>query len=455
MSESAPTAPAPSTPRKRRGRATVGWIALVLASLLLLLSSFAVWVDRVALNTEVFADTSTELIEDAAIRDAVATRAVDELFASVDVEAELRAQLPADYKSLSGPATAGLREAAYTLVARALEQPRLQRLWTATLEESHETLVLVLEGDEGRISTAGGVVTLDLERIVLEAADRVGIRGRIEGRLPEDVGRIEIFRSDELDTAQDVFRILNTLAWALPLLTLGAFGLAVWLAGDRRRAVRRIGVSLLIVGVLGLVAVNLAGNYLVNELVTDTSTKAAAGNAWDIVTELLRHSYRWLFVVGALFLVAAWLAGPGPRAAAARRFLAPALRERLWAYAGLALVGLVLLLTGPVGDFARLLLVVVLVALGAVWIEVTRRQTLAEFPDVSGSTLIAEARAQLAGWWETARERATQGQAAAAPAAAAEGDLTSTLATLADLHARGELTDDEYAAAKSRVLSGG
>jgi hypothetical protein len=35
------------------------------------------------------------------------------------------------------------------------------------------------------------------------------------------------------------------------------------------------------------------------------------------------------------------------------------------------------------------------------------------------------------------------------------GDLSAQLASLADLHARGELTDEEYASAKSRVLAGG
>jgi hypothetical protein len=426
----------------------------VIAGILLVLTTFAVWVDRVALNTDVFVDTSSELIEDDAIRQAVAARAVDELFESVDVDAEIKAQLPADYQNLSGPAAAGLREASYTLVARALEQPRLQRLWATTIEESHRTLVAVLEGDGETVTTEGGVVTLDLERIVLEAADRVGIRDQVEDKLPEDVGRIEILRSDELDTAQDAFQIMNALAWLLPILTLALLGLVVWLAGDRRRAVRRIGIALLFVGVIGLVAVNLVGNYLVNELVAETDTQAAASNAWDILTELLRGSYRSLVGVGVLFLVAAWLAGPGPRAVGARRFLAPAVRERVWAYAGLAVVALFLLVAGDVSDFVRFLMVLVLVALGAVWIEVTRSQTRHEFPDASGSAVLDEARTRLASWWETMRERATQARpAAVAPAAGT--DLTSTLATLADLHARGELTDEEYAAAKARVLAGG
>ena len=451
MSEPAVTTP-PAAPR-RRGRTIASWVVLVLASVFLVLATFAVWVDRVALNTDVFVDTSSELIEDDAIRQAVAARAVDELFESVDVDAEIKAQLPEDYQNLSGPAAAGLREASYTLVARALEQPRLQRLWATTIEESHRTLVAVLEGEGETITTEGGVVTLDLERIVLEAADRVGIREQVEDELPEDVGRIEILRSDELDTAQDAFQILNALAWLLPILTVVLLGLVVWLAGDRRRAVRRIGVALVLVGVIGLVAVNLVGSYLVNELVAETDTQAAASNAWDILTELLRSSYRSLIGVGVLFLVAAWLAGPGPSAVGARRFLAPAVRERVWAYLGLAVVALILLIAGDVADFVRFLMVLVVVALIAVWIEATRRQTLHEFPDASGSAVIDEARTRLSSWWETMRERTTQARpAGAAPAAGT--DLTSMLATLADLHARGELTDEEYATAKARVLAG-
>ena len=37
---------------------------------------------------------------------------------------------------------------------------------------------------------------------------------------------------------------------------------------------------------------------------------------------------------------------------------------------------------------------------------------------------------------------------------APQPDLTSRLQELADLHAKGELTDEEYAAAKARVLAG-
>jgi hypothetical protein len=447
---SGPAVPAPA-PRKARGRSVVVFVLLVLASLLLFLSAFAIWVNRVALNSDVFVDTSTELIEDDAIRQAVATRAVDELFESVDVQAELEAQLPADYQRLSGPATAGLREASYRVVDRALQQPRLQRLWALTLEQSHRTLVAVLEGDGSRVSTEEGVVTLDLELIILEAADRIGLREQVEDNLPENVGRIEILRSDELDVAQDGFQLLKATAWVLPVLTLLFFGLAAWLARDRRRVVRRIGISFVLVAVAGLVAVSLVGDYIVDNLVSETETRVAAGNAWDILTELLRSSFWWMIVLGAVFVLASWLAGPGRQAVGARRFLAPALRARIWPYVALALVGLILLVSAPVSDVSRYLTVAALVALAALWIEVMRRQTLREYPAASAPELVDELRTRLSGWWETAR-RPAAAPAAAPPAAGA--DLTARLAALAELHASGELTEAEYAAAKSRVLAG-
>jgi hypothetical protein len=231
----------------------------------------------------------------------------------------------------------------------------------------------------------------------------------------------------------------------LPLLTLVAFGFAVWLAGERRRAVRGVGIVLVVVGVLGLLAARLTQNYLVTSLVAYKDDREAAKNAWNILTDLMRGSFRWMIIIGILFLIAAWLAGPGRRAVSTRRSIAPGFRSRLWAYVGLAIVTLFLLLNGQVSDFTRFLFVAIVVALGATWIELMRRQTMLEFPDDGGPTMITDARSRVMGWLDERRA----GSAAAAP----DVDVSATLANLADLHSRGELTDEEYASAKARVLA--
>ena len=449
MSDTERSANVASAPRRRRGRSIAVWVLLVVAGLLLLLSSFAIWIDRVALNTSVFTDTSSSLLENDAIRSAVAARAVDELYANVDVEAAIEERLPSDVKSLSGPASAALRQGAYEVVDRALERPALQTLFAVSVEQAHSTLVEVLEGGGPRASTEGGEVTLDLREIIREAAERIGIGEQVADRLPADAGRIVLLRSDQLDTAQDGFQLLKTLAWLLPLLTFAAFGFAVWLASDRRKAIRGVGIVLAVVGVVGLTAARLTQNYLVDSLVAHKDDQRAASNAWDILTDLMRGSFRALIVVGVLFVVASWLAGPGRRALATRRWVAPGLRVRVWAYGALAIVALVLLLTGQVSDFARFLFVALVAVLGATWIELMRRQTLHEFPDSDGPALIADARTRLSDWWDD-RRAATATPTAPPPFT----DVTASLAALADLHARGELTDAEYASAKARVLGG-
>ncbi|HSI98551.1 MAG TPA: SHOCT domain-containing protein, partial [Gaiellaceae bacterium] len=455
MSEQPLTPEAPHAVGTRANSVAV-WVVLVVAGILLLLTSFAVWVNRVALNTSVFVDTSAELIRDDAIRKAVAARVVDELFDNVDVEAEIEGKLPEDLQVLSGPATAGLRQASYQVVERAFERPALQRLWAASLERSHAALVRLLEDDVPVFSTRDGVVTLDLEEIVLGAADRIGIRSQVEDKLPADVGRIEILRSDELDAAQDGFQLLKTLAWLLPVLTLAAFLLAIGLARDRRRAVRRLGFVVLVTGLVGLVAARIVGTYLVDSLVSATEVRTAAANAWGIVSEVLRASFWWFVVVGLLFVVAAWLAGPGRSAIAARRTLAPAMRDRVWPYAGLGALALIFLLTTQVNDFVGLLIVVVLLALGAIWVELTRRQTLREFPGAAGLAWLTGGRGRITGWWGQGRRAYTERRERVGRAreVARAADVAERLAKLAELHSRGELTDAEYAAAKARVLTG-
>ncbi len=447
MSVQTQSTPAPEPRRQSRGRATGVWVVLVIAGLLLLLSSFAIWVNRVALNTSVFTDTSSSLLDNPEIRSAVANRAVDELFANVDVQVEVEKQLPTDYQGLAGPATAGLRQASYQIVNRALEQPAFQQLFKVTLEETHKTLVEVLEGGGDRVSTSNGEVTLDLRAIIEEAADRIGIGQQVADKIPEDAGRIVILRADELDTAQDAFQLLKTLAWVLPLLTLAAFALAVWLSSDRRRAVRSTGWVLVVVGILGLLAANFTRNYVVDSLVAREDDRQAGNNAWNILTELMRGSFRLMVVVGLLFVIAAWLAGPGRRAVTTREWLAPALQNRVWAYVVLAAVVLLLLFNAEVLDFTRLLVVLLLAALGATWIELTRRQTLAEFPD-AGSTFVADTQARVSSWWES--RRPTSEPQAVAPAV----DVSARLASLAELHSKGALTDEEFTAAKAQVLAG-
>ena len=62
------------------------------------------------------------------------------------------------------------------------------------------------------------------------------------------------------------------------------------------------------------------------------------------------------------------------------------------------------------------------------------------------------ARRQNAKWEEQDAQQYAQQQAAAPPPPAQEDDATAQLQNLANLHAQGVLTDEEFAASKAKIL---
>ena len=80
----------------------------------------------------------------------------------------------------------------------------------------------------------------------------------------------------------------------------------------------------------------------------------------------------------------------------------------------------------------------VLVALAGLVYEVLRRQTAAEFPEGSGPDVVGSVKTRLA--------------AARPPRSGTTPSVSDELERLSTLHADGKLTDEEYAAAKAKLL---
>src|SRR3954447_2380622 len=119
---------ASTEPPEMRHRVTVR-ILVVLASFLAFLAIFTSWIDRQALDTNQWVDTSGKLLEDKQISDAIATYSVDQLYANVDVARLIKKRLPSDLRQVSSPLAAGIREVATQAAKRAFQSQRVQSLW--------------------------------------------------------------------------------------------------------------------------------------------------------------------------------------------------------------------------------------------------------------------------------------------------------------------------------------
>ncbi len=410
-------------------RAIGARLLTVVGVLLVVVSIAANFVERQALGKDDFEETARQLIADPTIQNQVASTLTDELFSSVDVRAELASRLPEDQQGLAGPVAGALRPLSERLARELLERPRFQQVWVAALVAAQQQVVRVLDDKARFLETEGGVVSIDLRPLLVELTKELPVIPDFTSKLPPNTGVITIFEAEELDAAQKATRLLRFVADWIWVLALAAWIGAVYLARDRRKEVRAIALGLVIAGVLLLLIQRAAEGYLVDKLSNGPSQEEATRRTWEILTRLLADAGWAVIGLGLVALVGVWLIGPSRRGSAARQWLAPHLRRPEIAFGGAAFVYLLLLVWGPISYVRKPSTILVLAALLALGVEALRRKAARDFPDATvGAVRIPIGR------------RGAPNQA-------------DELERLAQLHADGRLSDDEFAAAKARVLA--
>jgi hypothetical protein len=439
--------------RSQRPRRVIVAVLLTLAVVTGLIGMFAVWVNRQALNTDNWTETSGQLLENKEIQTALSAYLVDQLFSNVDVAGEIRSQLPPQATALAAPVAGGLQELAGRVAPRLLASPKVQDAWRQANRAAHEELLAVLDGGGDSVSTANGVVTLHLNSIVGRLAARLGISGVT---LPAAVGELTILRADELETAQSVAKGVRHLAIVFTAVPLLLFALAIWLAtGWRRVALRTTGWCFIGLGIVVLLARRVGGDQLVDSLAASDSVKPAVHSVWTISTTLLYDIAAGFVFYGAAFVAAAWLAGSTRPATALRGALAPVLRYHLAAaYGALTLLYLLVLAWGPTPAMRKPLGIIAFAALLVLGLELLRRQTAREFPDAEPGDTGRAIRGWLPGGRKTASGAAGDPRDSVGESSEVSGRF-GQLEQLAALHDRGVLSDEEFDSQKVLILNGG
>ena len=363
------------------------WGLLVLATLLLFVSTVTVWAKRQLLDNQAWANSSTQLLANDEIRGAVAQTLVDRMFERVDVEAQLRARLLERTQGAAPVLAAAFESGAVRAADRLLQTEQAQTLWQNLNERAHAGVVKVLEGENlgrnGNISTANGAVTLDLRPLITRLATRLGVEDKLKANADPNAGQIVIMTSSQLKSAQTAVKVLKALSSLLVIVVFALYALAIYLARGRRRLMLgATGASLVLVGLVVAALLRVLSPVIVDSLVKVEANKHPVSLVLAIETSLMRDVAILLVVYGVLVLLATALAGPSRPATAVRRWLAPSFRQHpvvVWV-AALA-VFLILVAWGPEAGNRGLLGVAILAVTTAIAIEALRRQTLREFPE--------------------------------------------------------------------------
>ena len=254
-----------------RARRVGSWAMVVLSTLLALGAAVAWWASGLA-DADTFAAQATETLAQDDVNQLVAERLVDR-FASDTVIG-----------------TSG-RPAAVALTQSVISSDAFAGLFQSAVRTAHEQLVSDRD-DSVTVAVAGAAPLLEPAVGESENADT-----------SDDAGVIAVVDDPALVQLAHVLSVMDTVAWTCAAAWLLASALAVALAGDRRRTLRRLGSGLLVAGIL------LAIGVLVVRAVAGhgepTDVHAAAEATVTVFTGPLLRLAEVLAVLGAVVAVCA------------------------------------------------------------------------------------------------------------------------------------------------------
>jgi hypothetical protein len=302
----------PKTKAPRWRRILVA-VLVVIGCVLAPISVIGLWARNTLLDTNQYVDTVGPLARDPAIQQALSERVSRRLVESVDIEREIVDAFPRA-ESIAPSIAAGFETFVREATLRIAQTERFQDLWENANRRAHAQLLAVLEGEGTEtVETRDGKVVINVSGLTDLVKDRLGDRGvtlfeRAEKELPQE---FVLFDSEQLTKAQTGVRILRRVTYALPILTLLAFAVAIALSPNRRRTLLRAALGLAFGMALLLIVFSMGRNFYLDAIENAGRSRDASAAAYDQVLGFLRLSLRTLFVVGLVVALGAWIAGPG------------------------------------------------------------------------------------------------------------------------------------------------
>jgi hypothetical protein len=344
-------------------------------SVLAVVGIFAVWANRQVLNPNNWSSTSTQLLQNAEIREATSNYLVDQLYANVNVEEELKKRLPSQLQPLAGPLAGAIRNLATEASQRALANARVQEAWRHANRAADQTLVTIVNGH-------GGQVTLDLSSIIANITNRLGLPN-VSSKLPPSVAHLTVLKSKQIKAVQDIGKALKGLSLLFTILVPVLYALAIFLArGYRRRTLLNVGIAFIAVGVLVFLLRHITIEQVAESLVKNESAKPAARAVLSIATSRLSEIAGAFVFIGVPLIAAAWFAGPARLATKGRRAIAPFLRERPeWTYGIVAAIMALIFIWDPIPATGKAAGILTFLALAFFGTYLLRKQTAEEFPE--------------------------------------------------------------------------
>jgi hypothetical protein len=303
-------------------RGPVAILLIVLGCVLAPVSVLAVWTANQVSNTDRYVANVSPLIKEPAVQAALTDKISAAVSKQVNVQSYTKlaaaqlsshglTRLGALVSNFSGSIASGVNGLIHTIVSKIVTRPAVARLWVHGNRFAHTQLVKALTGKSSALSVSNGKVVIGLGPVIDRVKHRLAARGlTLVNRLPPINPTFPLFSAKYLVKAQTLYRLLNTLKWVLPILTLVLLGAGIYVAKRHRRAL--VGAGLGLAGsmlVLGLLLAIARSIYL-NKIPSSVLPADAAAVVFDTIVRFIRQGLRVILVVGLVVALAGFFTGP-------------------------------------------------------------------------------------------------------------------------------------------------
>jgi hypothetical protein len=292
-----------------KGRSQLANILLILGLILFPFAVVSIWLRSTILNTDTYVKTVAPLSKNEAVSQALADYISTQLFQKVNIEDRVEEALPQEAGFLAAPIADEVESFTEETINRFISSDQFNQLWIEVNKKAHQEIVKLLTGQGEAVVVEEGTVTLDLENVFNQVKARLNERGINifdNVTLSEENQQLVLFQSERLANVQSAIDSLNRLAVILPLFSLIAFVVSIWLSPERLRTAYRLGIGLIIVAAV-LTLMIVGGRWLFIDAAQNLSTSAATA-IFDTLVRFLWSAVLITFLAGLFAIIGIKLA---------------------------------------------------------------------------------------------------------------------------------------------------
>ena len=286
------------------------------------ISVLGVWAANQVSNTDKYVRNVAPLIKQPAVQgaltDKISTAVSDQIHvqsvakqAAAQLSKRGLTRLGALLSNFSGSIAGAVDGLIHSTVGKIVKSPVVARIWVNVNRAAHAQLVKALSGQKSALSVSNGKVVVGLGPFIDKVKKRLSARGlTLVNSLPSINPTFPLFSAKYLVRARSAYRLLTTLKWVLPVLTILLFAGGIYVARRHRRAL--VGAALGLAGSMFVLAAMLAVGRAIylNKVPSSVLPADAASVVFDTIVRFVRQGLRVLLVLGLVVALAGFFTGP-------------------------------------------------------------------------------------------------------------------------------------------------